>query len=631
MKKISIIICAFCMIFSTFSCADMLENDSQRQVFDPSLSEKTDSIYYALGILQGLQQLADQYMFQGEMRGDLVETTMYTDNNLRQLANFSATTANKYDSAYVYYRVINNCNYYIAHRDTTLRTGADYVAMNEYVAVKAIRAWTYMQLARVYGKVPFYTEPLTLISQIDNNKYPELDMRGIVDRLAPDLEQYSYNPEQGQKTIYQVPTFGGSTPGDALNNRPDLLFFPVDVVLGDMYLETNQYDRAAMHYITYLTSVTSQRNTAYSESFRFGGRNRMELLERLPGDFDFENSALIGSGTWSSIFTGVNDLITYIPLAANSRQGAITTIPKAYGYDFYSTTPSYIDEIQIVPSQSYKALSDDVDYYYISTESNSQTTIVNSVKLGDTRYNGITTEDGNYDTNETTVWITKNRNARVILYRTTTVLLHLAEAFNRLGMYDVAFAILKDGINADLVKSSEDGGPGYISESSKVALTSIYPLLSEANRSKFTDAGSYYGVHTHGAGAVHDVRITSRRENETTIYEPSYQPGLSTYQLDTIVGVKMNQIAEEYMLQVGATKQDTINAVEDLLCDEYALEFAFEGSRFFDLCRLARHKNAESPSSYGANFGSLWLARKLAYKNPQKDLTDPQNWYLPFK
>ena len=42
-----------------------------------------------------------------------------------------------------------------------------------------------------------------------------------------------------------------------------------------------------------------------------------------------------------------------------------------------------------------------------------------------------------------------------------------------------------------------------------------------------------------------------------------------------------------------------------------------------------RNKNANSP--YGANFGGLWLARKLAYKNPAKDLTSEGNWYLPFK
>ncbi|MDE6646469.1 MAG: RagB/SusD family nutrient uptake outer membrane protein, partial [Prevotella sp.] len=123
MKKIAIIISVISILFGSYSCSDMLETDSTRQVFNPQLNEKTDSVYYALGVLQAMQQLADQYAFQGEMRGDLVQTTEYTDNNLRQLANFTATTANKYDSAYVYYRVINNCNYYIAHRDTSLRTG----------------------------------------------------------------------------------------------------------------------------------------------------------------------------------------------------------------------------------------------------------------------------------------------------------------------------------------------------------------------------------------------------------------------------------------------------------------------------------------------------------------------------
>ena len=57
------------------------------------------------------------------------------------------------------------------------------------------------------------------------------------------------------------------------------------------------------------------------------------------------------------------------------------------------------------------------------------------------------------------------------------------------------------------------------------------------------------------------------------------------------------------------------------------MEAAFEGSRFYDLCRLARHKNAAG--LYAPNYGSLWLARKLAFKNPVKDLTDPKNWYLP--
>ena len=74
------------------------------------------------------------------------------------------------------------------------------------------------------------------------------------------------------------------------------------------------------------------------------------------------------------------------------------------------------------------------------------------------------------------------------------------------------------------------------------------------------------------------------------------------------------------------SKEAQMNVVEDILCDEYALELAFEGHRFGDLCRLARHKNAAG--TYGSDFGNRWLAQKLAKKNPVVDLTNPQNWYL---
>jgi hypothetical protein len=67
----------------------------------------------------------------------------------------------------------------------------------------------------------------------------------------------------------------------------------------------------------------------------------------------------------------------------------------------------------------------------------------------------------------------------------------------------------------------------------------------------------------------------------------------------------------------------------DLLCDEYAKEFAFEGRRFYDLQRIARHFN--EMGIWGGNFGSRWFVEKLSGNRPQKDLHDPRNWYLPFK
>ena len=618
MKKIMIIICAICTVFSTWSCSDMLETDSSRQVFNPELSEKTDSVFYALGILQGLQQLADQYVFQGEMRGDLTRTTTYTDNNLRQLADFSATTTNKYDSAYVYYRVINNCNYYIAHRDTTLHTGADFVVMKEYVAVKAIRAWAYIQLARIYGKVPFYTEPLTQISQIDGGNYPELDMAGIVAKLAPDLEQY---------TGYETPTLGNVSPQNSAI-YPSRLFIPVDLVLGDMYLEIKDYHRAATHYVTYLTEVApaSRRHIAFTQQpyhvLQRSGNTYYLGTTDLPSDWHDDNfNQRSNTSDWESILWPSNDdqntdIICYIPMAQNSQQGHTSELPKAFGYDYYSTSASstnerYIDEIQILPSEEYVSLSKGQDYYYYSTASTYSQAVVNSAKLGDARISGITYERYDTEQDSAKIWVSKYTRPRVILYRTSTVMMHLAEAFNRLGMYDAAFAILKDGLTSNLTTAP------YLSEATLQALHTTYPILSNANISKFTGAQFMFGVHTHGAGYANDANGSN------------YWPGLSQYQLEPVVGQKMAEIATTYNVAVGISKQDSINAVEDLLCDEYALEFAFEGSRFYDLCRLARHKNANSP--YGANFGGLWLARKLAYKNPAKDLTSENNWYLPFK
>lgn len=606
------------------SCEDMLETESSRQVFDPELNQKTDSIFYALGILQGMQELADQYVFQGEMRGDLVQTTPYTDNNLRYLANFSANTTNKYDSAYVYYRVINNCNYYIAHVDTTLRTGSSYVMMNEYVAVKALRAWTYMQLARVYGSVPFYTEPLTQISQIDNNRYPELDMAGIVSALAGDLEQYT----TGDK-LYPVPDYG-NTPQYA-NFDPSYIFFPVDVVLGEMYLETGQYDKAANHYIHYLTRLAQTTHSAYMQPYMPG--NRMLRLDDLPSDMDPSNLSFSKAySRWDVIFSGYNDFVTYIPMNASSLQGATTMLPVTYGYDFYATDKTgnsrYIDERQLEASESYLNLVNSTDFYYLSTTSTTSNRVINIAPLGDTRYKSVIHEDEDAETDSVKVWITKFNNARIPIYRTSTVLLHLAEAFNRLGMPDAAFAILKDGINEYLVR--EDGGAAYITPETRLALTTTYPLLSEANRSKFAESYNAYGIHMHGSGYASDYDVDNN----------VYTPGLSPYQLDTIVGLKMLEIQNTFGVAVGTTKQDSINAVEDILCDEYALEFAFEGTRFYDLCRLARHKNGHasstssfdgSPATYGANYGGRWIARKLAFKNPVVNLEEPSNWYLPFK
>lgn len=653
MKKIMIAIAAVMGLGSLFSCSDMLETESTQRLFDPSLDQKTDSMYYAFGVLQALQGVADQYYLQGEMRGDLVKVIPgVTDKNLQELANFSATTTNRYDSAYQYYRVINNCNYYIAHRDTTLLTGSTLVSKNEYVAIKAIRAWAYLQLARNYGRVPFVTEPLTSISQIESTDFPMLDLNGIVSALAPDLAQYSGTPcpDHGDFAI------GSTNWGTSMTISSDLFYIPVDVILGDLYLENNDYANAVKYYVNYLTQVAPNRS-AINRQFRF--------YTTFPRDYDYTRlpSDLGGMrfyGTeYNSIFTstaGAFDNISFIQMPMNKLQGITTMLPSYYGYDFYAPNRQELmeeDYIQLKPAESYLELVDTTSYCYQIAGGNGA---IGSAQLGDLRFSSFTqkmtvSEDEEY------TWIRKLEYARVHLYRTSTVWLHLAEALNRLGHPDLAFAILKDGLSdavIDYAVMREDELTketiGYITEESKKLITETYPLLSAANIGNFPKS-DMAGIHSRGCGMIADFDVND-----------NYTPGLTPYQLGRIAGYKLNYLKDKFPEVAGKiniaaleengylskviegkplpeseteinytlSKADVINAVEDLLCDEYALEFAFEGTRYYDLMRLARHKNADS--HYGANFGGIWLKDKLKDKTSKdKDLSNTDDWYLPFK
>jgi len=68
-----------------------------------------------------------------------------------------------------------------------------------------------------------------------------------------------------------------------------------------------------------------------------------------------------------------------------------------------------------------------------------------------------------------------------------------------------------------------------------------------------------------------------------------------------------------------------IEAVEDLIIDEDALELAFEGCRFSDLARVAIRRNDNS-----------FLAKHVAKRSGTMDmklyniLMTRSNWYLPF-
>ena len=656
---------------ATISCSDMLESESSRQLFDPALDQKTDSVFYAYGIMQAMQQLADQYYFQNEMRGDLVKPTDKATTHLRSLASFTADATNKYDSVYLYYKVINNCNYYLAHRDTTLATGTQNVVCNEYAAVASFRAWTYLQLARQYGAVPYVTEPVTTIAQINANT----SMTNYETILAGEAQMLESLKTRYTDEQLSVPTFNQTSRSIGMLNwkdergqnvekfiRPSKCFIPLNVVLGDIYLELGKYEQAATCYYQYLryegflnpSNISVNYNDFLSTFYSQYSPIFKNFIE-WPADYNSakNNTLYNGMPVWENAFThgaSSGDVISYIPMAVNYTMGKTTDIPASFGYNYYGTDSRSgvqvdgdevfscpkTEDIQVVPSQTYVDSARRAQYYYFTEQVKVSpfNWIVKSQPLGDARASIVTQGAG---ADSAYVYTLKPSTAYIYLYRNTTVWLHLAEAINRMGYPDAAFAVLKNGLHSELPNyrylevylkdqagndSIDENGQKvldmtqshiddkyYLTPESYELLTTKLPFLAQANADVFRNGASksFVGIHFHGAGAVEDL--------------------YSSYRYGTVLNAKIADINKKFGLGLSSyTKEDYINAMEDLLCDEYAMEFAFEGTRFSDLRRLALHKN--QAGSYGGGFGDKWLSRML--QNNAPGITT-QNCYLPYK
>ena len=94
------------------------------------------------------------------------------------MANFNFEADNEYLNVRDYYAIINNCNYALAKMDTASTVvSVQRVMVDEYAALQGIRAWTYLQLAINYGKVPYYTYPV--VSESDAEKVYAEDKKDI--------------------------------------------------------------------------------------------------------------------------------------------------------------------------------------------------------------------------------------------------------------------------------------------------------------------------------------------------------------------------------------------------------------------------------------------------------------------
>ncbi len=651
MKKIIYTIIAAIGVFGASSCSGMLDTESDRLVENPALDQKTDSVSYAYGVMEAMQQLADQYFFQNEMRGEMSAPTSQASTHLQNLASFSAGTENKYDSVYLYYKVINNCNYYLAHRDTSLYTGSTNVVINEYVAMAAFRAWAYLQLTTQYGDVPYVVQPVSTVSEIN-------ELTATTDKMTILAEQADYlqtlknkcSEDQLQVPFYRATvSLGNLNWNSSITKKivPSKCFVPLNIVLGDLYLELGKYEDAAACYYEYLRyraksgTVTNIKNNYSNTRQPQDGYTYEWPIPNTNTNITLTN----GQANWDAIFMTSSfepgaEVVSYIPTAINYLRGRISETPDVFGYDYYGTTGNRVSiyriwgcpqttDIQVAPSEKYNTLTDNAPYYYITKDqaiydaAGTKVYVGASVNIGDGRDNMVS--GGRTTATSLYTYVQKPSTGYFYLYRLSTVYLRLAEALNRAGHPDLAFYILKTGLGSnelDKYRATKYvSGTSPFPEKYYFITDDSYQFLHNSKVSLLSTTDSIYfvndatksmvGIHFHGAGAVDDGATW-----------------MSAYNYKDVVEARIDAERTLFGLSAGSsyTTAEYINAVEELICDEYAMEFAFEGTRFTDLLRIARHKNMSG--DFGGSFGDTWLSKKL--ENNAAGITT-QNCYLPFK
>jgi hypothetical protein len=481
--------------------------------------------------------------------------------------------------------------------------------MREYAAVKAIRAWTYLQLVLNYKEVPFVTEPI-LSKQDAEKDYPKYNLQAICEYFINDLAPLT------ERWGNEYPRYG-----TIRGNDSRLFYFPLNIVLGDLNLwlasETGSkdtYREAAYRYYKYINERNGD-NSAYPTGVNY---------------YAWES----GTSSWNSIYGRSSGTLSSEGYGTNSEMITMIagdSIPAEGNYsELRNLFNSNVDNnyhVSIIPSQSMFNLSESQKFCCVETNGTTAYYAPDNLtehRTGDLRlywyYSwGWATNRSTGERMETS-YISKYESQNIHIYRRYMLYLRLAEALNGAGYPRAAFQILSTGINNEI---KDDYVYPYYSESDSIWLSrldfdneryEVCTALEFASSTAIQRASNTIGIHTHGSGWT--PLNEYYKLPEAPMPDPVDEDGDGIPDEPVIITKDTPELIK--------TQQEF---VDSLLLNECGLELAFEGTRFYDIMRFALRQN--NPEEF--------LANKVAARRGDIDgtlknrLLNRRNWYLQWK
>jgi hypothetical protein len=217
-QKIKYLILLLFIVMLTSSCSKWLDLKPQDGIIRQNFWKTKEDVKAAvIGCYSSLFATTQTLFVWGEIRGDMLGTTIKTTSEQLDIINGNILSSNSITSWRVIYQTINYCNTVIDFAPSALTTDKTYkqADLNANLAeAKALRAYMYFVLLKTFGEVPLVVKSTS--SDANLVQMAKNTQKEISDQIVADLafaEKYAPTTygdkaqDKGRITRYTVNAF----------------------------------------------------------------------------------------------------------------------------------------------------------------------------------------------------------------------------------------------------------------------------------------------------------------------------------------------------------------------------------------------------------------------------------------